>query len=93
MLYSRERARECATSALQRLADSRDSRERLLYAVAVKLGIEEVIAELIRLQGRIHARFEATGRYVLACDDLRRTINTMRSATICAEKELMRPFA
>lgn len=92
MPYSRERARECATSALQRLADSRDAKDRLLYASAVKLGIEEVVAELIRLRGRVHTRFESTGRYVLACDDLRSTINSMRSSAEFLEDKDQRMY-
>lgn len=79
MPFSEEQAKDCAHEALERLAKSRSARDRMLHAAAKKIGVEEVISNLSSKQGRVHKHFEATGRYLVTVDDLRRTIHGMRS--------------
>lgn len=79
MQFSVEKANDCARSALQKLAKSRSSADRLLLATAEKIGIEEVVAKLGEKGGAIHHHHQSVGRYLLTTDDLRRVIHSMRS--------------
>lgn len=91
MHFSEKEAASYAVGALERLSVSRKTSERLLYATAAKLGIEEVVSELSRFGGPIHSRFKTTRVYRLDIDDMRRIINSMRSRQVAKQAEEMRP--
>lgn len=90
MSYSQEQAEAYARDQLARLAKSRKSQERMLYATALKLGIKEVVSELGQKGGAIHRRFQEVGRYSLSIDDLRRVIHGMRNTLESKKAEELR---